>query len=297
VIAAPSASGAGAWFVITGAALFGTIGTARVLGPDAPAGSVSAIRLLVAAAVLVLLAIPDGAQELAAAFRLPSIWVAGLAQAAFNVTFFSAVTRAGVAVGTLVAIGCTPILTGLMARQISRGWLAATGLAMVGLVALLSDGLGHGVTPAGVAFALGASLSYASFILASSAGAHAHVLLSAKLAATFVIAALVLAPAVLLYDTSWAATGSGLAMVAYLAIGGTVLAYNCFNRGLRTVAPGTAATLGLTEPLVASLLGVVVVGERLGAVSWAGAAIVLASLLLMVRLSQPRTSAAAVVDA
>jgi DME family drug/metabolite transporter len=297
VIGAPSASSAGAWFVVTGAALFGTIGTARALGPDAPAGSVSAIRLLVAAVIFVLLAIPYGRQSLAAAFRVPSIWVAGLAQAAFNVTFFTAVTQAGVAVGTLVAIGCTPVLTGLLSRQISRGWLAATGFAMIGLVALLSDGLGHGVTVVGVACSLGASLSYASFILASSAGSHSHLELSPRLAAIFVIAAAALAPALLLYDLSWAATASGAAMLAYMAIGGTVLAYNCFNRGLRTVAPGTAATLGLTEPLVATLLGVVVVGERLGPVSWVGAVIVFASLLLMVRLSQQSRPTAAVVDA
>jgi DME family drug/metabolite transporter len=297
VTGAPSASGAGALFVVTGAALFGTIGTARVLGPEAPAGSVAAIRLLVAAVLFLALAMPSGLSSLGLALRLRSIWVAGLAQAAFNLTFLSAVTRAGVAVGTLVAIGCTPILTGLLARQVSRGWLAATGLAMAGLVALLSDGLDNGVTVAGVVLALGASLSYASFILASSDPSHAHIALSAKLAAIFVIAAVALAPAAFTYDASWVATGSGLAMVAYMAIAGTIVAYNCFNRGLRTVAAGTAATLGLTEPLVAALLGVVVVGERLGVVSWVGAAIVFASLLMMVRLSQPSRPVAAGVEA
>ncbi len=284
---APGATRAGALSVLTGSALFGTIGTARVLGPEAPAASVGAVRLVLAATVLVLLAAPHGSQALSAAWRLPAVWVAGVAQACFNLAFLAAVTRAGVAVGTLVAIGCTPIITGLLARRITRGWLVATSIALVGLVALLSDGLGHGVTLVGVLLALGASTSYAVFILASTALTGSAIGTTPKLAAIFVVAAVILLPAGWLASTHWVLTPSGAGMTVYLALAGTVVAYSFFNHGLRTVESGTAATLGLTEPLVAAVLGVVVLGERLSALSWLGAFIVLVALVVMIRLSRP----------
>ncbi|MBA2559237.1 MAG: EamA family transporter, partial [Propionibacteriales bacterium] len=217
-----------------------------------------------------------------------------LAQAAFNVTFLSAVTHAGVAVGTLVAIGCTPILTGLLARNVTTGWLAATGLALAGLVALLSEGLGHGVTVGGLAWALGASASYATFILASAALATADLAMESRLAAIFTVAAVLMSPALVLTSLAWVVSSAGVAMVTYMATAATVLAYSLFNRGLRTVEPGTAATLGLTEPLVAAVLGVVVIGERLSTLSWLGAAIVLVALVMMIRLSRPPRGAAVV---
>lgn len=290
----PSASRAGALLVISAATLFGTIGTARVLGPDASALSVGALRLLLASVILVALAAPDGPSALVRAWRLSAVWLAGIAQAAFTLTFLAAVTRAGVAVGTLVAIGCTPILTGLLARQVTRAWLGATAIALVGLVALLSDGLGSGVPVTGVLLALAASLSYAVFILSSSALKHISVSTTVKLAAIFTVAAGCLSPGLLMSDLGWASTGEGAAMVAYLAIAATVLAYSLFNRGLRTVEPGTAATLGLTEPLVAAVLGVLVLGERLSSLSWGGASVVLLALVVMIRATgRQRPSSAA----
>jgi drug/metabolite transporter, DME family len=54
----------------------------------------------------------------------------------------------------------------------------------------------------------------------------------------------------------------------------TVLAYLLYGRGLRTVPAPVAVTLGLAEPLVAALLGLVVLGERLSSASAAGLVLV-----------------------
>lgn len=279
-------SSRGALLVVAAAALFGTIGTARALGPDAPAASVGAVRLVIASALLLLLAAPAGLPALRAAWRRPAVWIAGAAQAAFNLTFFAAVTRTGVAVGTLVAIGCTPILTGLASRHLTRSWLLATGLALAGLATLLSEGFDAGVTWTGLGFALGAAASYATFILSSAALTGSAAGTRVNLAAIFTVAAAALAPALLLTSLDWVTAPSGLAMVAYLAVAATVGAYSLFNRGLESLRPGTAATLGLTEPLVAAVLGVVVLGERLSTVGLLGAVVVLAGLLVMVRTTR-----------
>ncbi len=277
---------AGAALVAAGAALFGTVGTAQALGPAASAQSIGALRLVLTAVILLGLAAPFGVRALRAAWTVPAVWGAGIAQAAFNFTFLSAVSRIGVAVGTLIAIGCTPILTGLVTRKVSRGWAGATALALLGLALLLSGDLDGRVTTPGVIFALGASASYAGFIIAGSAVGRTPTDTTVAIAAIFTVAALVLAPG-LTAPLGWATTGPGAAMVGYLVLAATVLAYSCFNRGLRIVPPSTVATLGLVEPLVAALLGVLVLGERLSPLAWCGAALVLGALLVMVRVSRP----------
>ncbi len=110
--------------------------------------------------------------------------------------------------------------------------------------------------------------------------------MTAKLAGIFTVAAAVLAPALLLWPLDWSRTPSGLAMVVYMAVAATVVAYSLFNRGLRSVPPGSAATLGLTEPLVAALLGVAVLHEVLSPLSWVGAGVVLVALAVMVRTTR-----------
>ena len=274
---------AGALLVLSGAALFGTIGTARVLGPDASSASLGAVRLLVAAAVLLAMTAPAASRAVLQAWREPRVWLAGVAQAAFNVTFLAAVTRAGVAVGTLVAIGCTPILTGLLARRFSASWAGATAVALVGLALLLTGDLEGGVSGAGVLFAVGAAASYATFIVSTSALTARGVPAGVVVCAVFCVASVLLAPGLAVGSLGWVGSAGGLAMVGYLALVATVLAYRLFNAGLARVEPGTAATLGLVEPLVAAVLAVVVLDERLPLRSWLGAVVVLVALAVMVR--------------
>jgi drug/metabolite transporter, DME family len=51
-------------------------------------------------------------------------------------------------------------------------------------------------------------------------------------------------------------------------------------RGIHGLTPGPVATLMLTDPLVATLLGVLVLGESLAPIAGVGVVLVLAGLLL-----------------
>ena len=59
------------------------------------------------------------------------------------------------------------------------------------------------------------------------------------------------------------------------------LGYICFGYGLSRVRASTATTLTLIEPVVAALLAVVVVGERLPPLGWAGVGLVVLCLLVL----------------
>jgi DME family drug/metabolite transporter len=82
-------------------------------------------------------------------------------------------------------------------------------------------------------------------------------------------------------DLTWLTTGEGVAMALFLGAVPTALAYVLFARGLRRLTPGETATLTLAEPLTATGLGILLLGERPGAVAGVGAALVLAGLLAL----------------
>ena len=84
-------------------ALFGTIGTARVLGPDVSSWTVTWGRCVVAGVVLAALLAGTGRLAvLAGALREGPVLVAAACQGVFQVCFLTAVLRTGVATTTLV---------------------------------------------------------------------------------------------------------------------------------------------------------------------------------------------------
>lgn len=287
-----------ALLVLGGASLFGTVGTAQALGPDVPSSSLAAARMLTTAVVFGAIAVLLGrAGGVLAAARHAPAWFAGLGQGAFNLFFLAAVKETGVAVGTLVAIGAAPLLTGLVVRHVTRLWLVATAVAVAGL-ALLVGGQQSGPVPAsapGVALALGAAASYATYIVAGNAAEARGLDTQAFLAAAFAVSALVTLPWLLVGDLGWVPTAGGTLLLGYLVIVPTILAYSLFNRGLRGVRPSTASTLALIEPVVAAGLAYLLLGERLSPAGAAGAVLILLGLLLIVRSTAAGTGPRGVV--
>lgn len=284
-----------AGLVLAGAALFGTVGTAQLLGPEVPVSGLAAARLLLAGLVLSAMALAAGrAIGMRDCLRHAPTWWAALGQIGFNLCFLGAMIHAGVAVGTLVAIGATPILTGLVTRQVSLRWLAATGIAVAGLALLvggqlLADGDGVGgarpLSLLGIVLAVGAAASYATYIISGNVAASRGLDTSAFLAVAFSTSAVLGLPLLAMTDVSWLGTPEGLLLVGYLAVVPTVLAYHLFNRGLGGVRSSTASTLALIEPVIAAGLAVLVLGERLSVVSLLGAGLILVGLLVIVRAS------------
>jgi DME family drug/metabolite transporter len=60
---------------------------------------------------------------------------------------------------------------------------------------------------------------------------------------------------------------------------------------MRTLRSSTATTITLLEPLVATLLAVAVVGERLDLLGWLGLALILAGVTALATARQPGKSA------
>ena len=72
-------------------------------------------------------------------------------------------------------------------------------------------------------------------------------------------------------------------MTLWLGLATTTAAYLMFTSGLQVTDTSTAATLTLGEPVTATLLAVLVVGETVGTIGWAGIALTTLGLALAAR--------------
>ena len=268
-----------------------------MLGTEqASALAVAADRIVLAGLVLLAVALAAGALRGARTLPVGPL-LAGVAGAAgFQLTFFSAVDGAGVAVATVVSIGTAPVATGLLARLLRqpappRAWYPATGLGLAGVALLV--GSSEASSTSGVWLAAAAGSSYAVYVVAGRRLLETGVDGLGVVAAVFTGAAAVMLPVALLARPGVPVEVGPLLTVAYLALGPTVVAYLLLARALASLPPASVVTLGLAEPLTGALLGLLVLHEHLGAAQLLGAALVLAGLVVLT-VARPVPRAAAI---
>jgi len=278
--------------VLFASILWGTTGTAQALGPaTASPLAVGSLRLSLGAAVLGTVAVLRKADSGWRWVVRPATFSAAIGVAAFQLLFFSAVVRTGVAVGTLLALGSAAVFVGVVEAGLARTWpdsrwVAATAPAVAGLAILTASSRDTSVDGVGVLLALAAGLSYASYIMSTARLAQLGSIRHSTAAVTS-IAAVALVPVAMSQDLSFLGEADGAAMVLWLGFATLALAYLAFSSGLRDTDPSTAGTLALAEPLTATILGVVVLAERPGPAAWLGIALIIVGLALAAR-SSPR---------
>ncbi|MFF2494264.1 EamA family transporter [Agromyces sp. NPDC058064] len=296
--------------VLLASVCFGTTGTAQALGPEADPASLGAARLVIGGGVLGALALalrlgrrrgadgtpaasPTGTRAPAGrplvALLLVGAGAAGVL--AYQPAFFAGTEANGVAIGTVVALGSAPVITGaldwlLRRRYPGHRWAVATVIATVGVaviaVASAPDGGAAGAAdPLGLVASLGAGASYAVYTLAAKALIDRGWSATGSMGALFGTGAALALPLLVATDASWLAQPAGIAMALWLGLVTVTLAYVLFGYGLTGLAPATVSTLTLAEPLTAGLLGVLVLGELLPPGAVLGLAVLAAGILVL----------------
>ncbi|MFP4634563.1 MAG: EamA family transporter [Nitriliruptoraceae bacterium] len=287
---------AAAGAVLAGAVLWGTVGAAQELGAaNAQPFTVAAVRSVGAAIALpaLLLSMGRGRALLTALVAAPGRMLAsGLSIAVFQVALLTGIRGAGVALGTLLAIGSSPAWAGGFAvvtgHPPGRRWLVSTVLTMVGAAVLLllgtDGGSAHeaGATPtmSGVVASLVAGAAYATYATLAKRILELGATGPGLVAVVFVVAGLALAPLLAVGDSGWVASQPGGVTAVWLTLT-TAGGYLLFARGLRRLDAPKVTTLTLAEPLTATVLALVVVGERLTGAGLVGALLLLAGLVLV----------------
>jgi probable blue pigment (indigoidine) exporter len=190
------------------------------------------------------------------------------------------------AAGPLVVAG---LAAWLLAEPPTR-WRLGWGVAGLVGVALVVLGPEAALDPVGVAAgSLGVLSMAAGTVLTRRWGRPVGLL--AYTGWQLALGGLMLAPATLLVEGAPPALDAhAVAGYVWLALGGSVLAYLLWFRGLDSLSAGQAAFLPLLSPVVATLLGWLVLDQQLGAVQGAGFGLAL-SAVVAAQVSHPRLRA------
>lgn len=273
--------------VLAAAVLWGTTGTSQALAPaGAQSSVVGTMRLLVGGATLLIWVLFRDGFSAVRRFPLRATLLAGIGVAAYQLTFFAGVARAGVAIGTIVAVGSAPVMAGILGWLVhgerpARVWYIATVLAVTGNYLLV---LGNGtanVNILGIVLALGAGAAYAGYTSASKVVLMDGHPPDVAMAVIFSLGAILLLPTIFGANLGWIITLRGELVVLHLGVIATGVSYMFFARGLRLTPVATTVTLSLAEPFTAALLGIFLLGERLTLQSLGGVLLIFAGLAIL----------------
>lgn len=257
-------------FAATPAAIIG-------LGPALPVLDALFYRSLIVAVLLMLWLAHRRALRATPTAAIQAVLVGAVLYAAHACLFYGASPSIGT--GTAVALVFTyPVMILIAQAVVRRRWLSLRDTCMsIGLVAAIAlvciSPEALGASPIGIAVVLVSAAAYAAFVLFSarlSNGVHpieltAYVLVGTALSIGIggSITGSLSVPAT---ASSWWAIALNSAM---LGVG--MLAYNA---GLARIGANRASTIDSTQPAIAAVLGVAILGEGLGLVKAVGIALV-----------------------
>ncbi len=235
----------------------------------------SALRLGLAAVVLLAWARPD-VRSWSAPHRR-SVVLLGLSMAAMNYAFYEAVSR--IPLGAAITIEFLGPLS--LAVALTRRWrelvFVALALAGVAILGLGQQGSIEGsLDPVGVAAALVAALFWACYILTGSRLATTDPGIG-SLAGACTVAAVVVVPIGVASSGTELLDGRVLLLGLAMAVLASVVPYSFELRALERMAKRTFSILVALEPAIGALVGVVLLDQHLGAVSFLGVALVVAA--------------------
>jgi len=129
--------------------------------------------------------------------------------------------------------------------------------------------------------ALGAGLSFSIFTVASKQVLRSGADTTYVMFETFKLAGILALPILFFSGFTWIASTDGFAMLFWLALVPTAIAYVSYAKGLVGLRSSVANTLVLAEPATATILASVVLHETLTQKSWIGILLVAAGLLYL----------------
>jgi DME family drug/metabolite transporter len=270
---------------LIGNSLAGTAGTAAALySLSSSPAVVGFVRLILGAFTLLLFAPFMGGKfkNLVGLLKRPGIWIMAASSASYQAFFFASVERTGVATAALVTVGCIPASAGLVGWVVLRErpnkiWFIASTIGIAGL-AIRSLGELQVNDSTGLIYAVIAGSGIGGYLNAAKVEIRAggHPMQLPGLAYLLGSLGLLVFVYTDLMNVTWNTEAIGLAL--FLGVVTMGLANALQILGIRGIAPGVAATMMLSDPVTAAILGVAVMHEELTIQGAIGLALVVIGL-------------------
>lgn len=285
--------------IILAAVLWGTVGVAvKFIYGLTPTNALSIgfLRLAISATALVAVSwFLLGVKLFQVAKRdLVLMLLIGLMMALYQVCYFGAIAKVGVAISVLVTLCIAPIIVAVVSlcwfgEKLTPQLRLALGFALMGTVLLVGIPSNQAIAPfntlVGVLLALGSACGYSIVVLFSRALAgryHPLQSLTIELSAGSII----LLPFALCNGFVVHYSTFGWGLLLYLGLLPTVVAYLLFLSGMRNTTATVASIATLLEPLISTLLAWLFFKEQLSFWGLLGGLLLLGAIVLLLRSSQ-----------
>lgn len=288
--------GIGVAAVLFSSLVWGTTGTAATFAPEVGPTAIGAAAMGVGGLLQAVLAgrgIARARPALLANWR--NLLLGGLSVAIYPLAFYASMRLAGVTIGTVVTIGSAPLFSALVeylieGKRLTRRWIAGAALGLLGMALLCFAESGHAPVgqnvPLGVALGLIGGLTYVLYSWTARGLMLRGIASPVAMGATFGLGGILLMPVLIATGAPFLASWQNASVGIYMALAPMFLGYLSFGYALARIPTSTATTLTLTEPVIAALLAVVIVGEKLPPHGWLGVAMVI-SCLFVIAMPQP----------
>ena len=280
--------------VVIAAVLWGTTGTAATFAPQVSPLGIASVTMGVGGLLLALVAARPIARHKTELFNNRLLVLAAAVNVAiYPLAFYSSMKLSGVAVGNVISIGLAPIAAALIEwtfdkQPLNRRWLISIAFGITGVVCLATakpaSSFENTATSwhnnVGILLGLVAAFTYAMYSWIARRLIDRGIASRAAMGSMFGVGALLLMPVLLITGAPLLASVNNFSVGLYMAVVPMFLAYLLFGRGLTVVRASLATTITLLEPVVAALLAVMVVGEKLSLTGWFGIGLISACLLI-----------------
>ena len=280
--------------VVIAAVLWGTTGTAATFAPQVSPLGIASVTMGVGGLLLALVAARPIARHKTELFNNRLLVLAAAVNVAiYPLAFYSSMKLSGVAVGNVISIGLAPIAAALIEwtfdkQPLNRRWLISIAFGITGVVCLATakpaSSFENTATSwhnnVGILLGLVAAFTYAMYSWIARRLIDRGIASRAAMGSMFGLGALLLMPVLFVTGAPLLASVNNFSVGLYLAVVPMFLAYLLFGRGLTVVRASLATTITLLEPVVAALLAVMVVGEKLSLTGWFGIGLISACLLI-----------------
>ena len=261
---------------------------AKTLFPVAGAGGMTALRI--GLSLMLLVAVQRPWRWRVSREQAQAVAAYGVVLAGMNLCFYAAVAR--LPLGIAIAIEFLgPLAVAVMGsgRRLDLLWVA---LAAGGVLLLARPGGAAALDPVGVAFALGAAVGWAGYIVTGKRAT--GIVPEGRIVCLGLLAASLIAVPV-----GVAEAGTRLLLPHVLAVGALVallcsaVPYSLELYALKRMPTATFGILVSLEPAIGALAALVVIGESLAGRDWIGIAAVVAASI-GATLARPRAEASPV---
>ena len=259
---------------------FGATAATRLFDRVGPVGAVS-LRLAFAALALLVVCRPRVRHLRADDWAL--VVGFGVALAGMNTLIYEAIARLPLGAAVTVEV-LGPLVLSVAVSRRAASWLWAA-LALGGVALLGRSGLG-GLTPSGVAFALGAAAMWAAYIVASQRAGGRFDRLDG-LALAMAVGAVLTVPFGVVRGGVEMIDPAVLAFGAAVAVLSSLVPYSLELVALRRLPASAFAVLMSLAPAVAAIAGFVALGQELTVLSVVAIGMVVVAGIGAVRSSRP----------